>query len=271
MTIIGVTGYSGHVGQELLLFPNVIPLAGDVRIKSDIARAVNNNKVDIIVHLASISDVDECEQKQNQSMVDEVNVQGTINVAEVAEDYGCEMVLLSTVHVFDGKRGNYKENSSCNPKNYYGYTKFACEGFQHVFKFLKVVRTSYLFDYERLFPHLYPLRAGKQFEYPVFIERSFMYLPHFADAFYYYLCNYDRMPKMLHISGSETVSWYSFMKSLADVYGIKSDLVCPRTEDIGSVAPRPYRAGMNVDLSRKLGVPQYNYLDGLREMKSVGR
>lgn len=272
MTNIGITGYSGHIGQELLQFPNVIPLAGDVRIKSDIARAVNNNKVDIIVHLASISDVDKCEKPENQALVDETNVRGTFNVAEVAEEMGCEMVLLSTVHVFDGKRGNYRERDRREPVNYYGFTKLACENFREIFKFMKVVRTSYLFDRERLFPHIYPLREGHSLEYPTFIERSFMYLPHFAEVLYEYLNHYDAMPKMLHISGSHTGSWFTFMQDLAIAYGVSPSLICPRTNDIQTqFAPRPFRAGLNVDLSKKLGLSQYNYREGLQEMRNAGR
>lgn len=272
MKIIGVTGPNGRVGQELLQFPNVVPLVGDVRNKSGIERAVRNNKVDIIVHLASISDVDECEEKKNQNLVDTVNVRGAFHVAEVAEEFGCEMVLLSTVHIFDGKSGNYTERSKPNPKNYYGFSKMAAEGFQQIFKFLKVVRTSYLFDYERLFPHIHPLRAGHSYEYPTFIERSFMYLPHFAESLYDYLMRYDTMPSTLHISGSQTVSWYQFMFDLARVYGFDIALVCPRDYEIEvNAAPRPYKAGLNVSLSDRLGLPQYGYLEGLQEMRNASR
>lgn len=269
--IIGVTGPNGRVGQELLRFPNVVPLVGDVTRKGEIARAVDNNEVDIIVHLASISDVDVCEDKKNQMLVDNVNVRGTLNVAEVAEEMGCEMVILSTVQVFDGQSGNYKENSNPNPKNYYGFTKLAAEGFRDVFKCVKVVRTSYLFDYDRMFRHIYPLRTGHPYEYATFMDRSFMYLPHFTDALYTYLQRYDDMPKVLNISGSMVVSWFDFMQSLADVYGLNKSLICPRTYEIGNVAPRPHRGGLRVDLSRNLGLPQYNYLEGLQEMKNASR
>lgn len=272
MKVIGVTGPTGRVGQELLQFPNVVPLVGDVTMKPEIARAVENNQVDIIVHLASISDVDRCEDKRNQRLVDSVNVRGTFNVAEVAEDFGCEMVLLSTIHIFDGERGNYGETARPNPKNYYGLTKLAAEGFQQVFKFLKVVRTSYLFDYDRLFRHIYPLRSGESYEYPTFIDRSFLYLPHFAEIFYAYLLRYESMPKVLNISGSMVASWFDFMRELSLAYKIKDSFVRPRDYEIQmNVAPRPYRGGLDVKLSMNLGLPQYNYLEGLQEMRNASR
>jgi dTDP-4-dehydrorhamnose reductase len=270
--MIGVTGYAGYVGQELLKYKEFVPLACDVRNKPDVDLAVRSVKPDIIVHLASISDVDVCEAKENEPKVKAVNVNGTYNVAEVAERYGCGMVIMSSAHVFDGRWGNYKEKSKPNPKNFYGFSKMAAESFQAVFPFMKVVRTSYLFDHERVFKHLYPLRANHSYAYPTFIERSFMFLPHFAEAFYFYLMNYDRMPNTLHISGCDTASWYQFIRDMARLYRVDENLVQPRKYEIEvDAAPRPYKAGLNVGLSKKLDIPQYGYREGLLEMKEGSR
>lgn len=268
---IGLTGYSGMVGEELMKFPNVVPLACDVRNKEEVSVAVKSTQVDIIVHLASITGIDFCEDPKNHKLVNDTNVWGTLNVAEAADDLGREMVLLSTIHVFDGAGGNYREKSKPNPKNYYGLTKLAAEGFQQVFPFMKIVRTSYLFDYKRIFKHIYPLRAGKASDYPTFIERSFMYLPHFAEAFHYYLLNYGRMPHILNIGGSDTVSWYEFVCGLSELYGVDSSLVLPRSKELPGLVPRPFRGGLNVGLSEKVGIPQYNFVDGFAEMKEVSR
>lgn len=271
-TTYGVTGYAGRVGQELLRFPNMIPLACDVSKPDDVDLAIRNTKVNVIVHLASISDVDICEKKENQTLVDQTNVRGTLHVAEAAEKYGCEMVLLSSVHVFDGRWGNYRERSKPKPINNYGWSKWGAESFRESFPFMKVVRTSYLFDHERVFKHLYPLRAGESYAYPTFIERSFMYLPHFAEALYQYLLNYKNMPSLLHISGSDTVSWYQFILDMAKAYKLDSSCVQPRHQELEmNVAPRPYRAGLNVGLSKKLGIPQYGYREGLLEMREISR
>jgi dTDP-4-dehydrorhamnose reductase len=268
VTTYGLTGYDGYVGQELMQYKGVVPLACDVRNLSEVEMAVKNVKPDLIVHLASISDVDQCEKPENEKDVKDVNVVGTFHVAEVARKIGCDMVLLSTAHVFDGKWGNYKEKSKPNPKNFYGLTKMAAEGFREIFPFMKIVRTSYLFNHERVFKHLYPLRAGESFEYPTFIDRSFMYLPHFVEALYWYLLNYQHMPNVLHISGMNAASWYTFICSMAQVYGLNTSLVIPRNKEIKvDSAPRPYKAGLNVKMSQKIGMPQYGYLEGLQEMR----
>lgn len=266
---IGVTGYSGRVGQELLSFPNIFPLACDVRNLEEVDLAVKHTEVDIIVHLASISDVDKCEDPQNRKLIDDTNVKGTLHMAQAGEKHGCKVVLLSSSHVFDGKWGNYKEKNKPHPINYYGLSKLGAESFLSVFDNLKIVRTSYLFDYERLFKHVYPLRAGHPYEYPTFIERSFMYLPHFAESLYQYLMRIDEMPDILHIAGCRSVSWYELMLDVAEAFRLQKSLVCPRHRELDNPsAPRPHHAGLNVGLSNKLGLPQYGHLEGIIEMRS---
>jgi len=268
MPKIGITGWKGHVGQELLKYPDTIPLMGDVRNKDEIEMAVRKMNVNLIVHLASISDVDQCENPSNKALVSNVNLRGTYYVAEVAEKFGCGMVMMSSAHVFDGLWGNYKETSRPFPKNYYGRSKESAEALRHSFPDLKIVRTSYLFDYERLAGEIYALRKGHSCEYPNFIQRSFMYLPHYVESLYAYLLRFDEMPNMLHISGTQSVSWYQFMVDLAVEFGMKTSLVISRKKELAvtGCAPRPYKAGLNVRLSQKLKLPQYDYIDGLRAM-----
>lgn len=269
MPRIALTGYKGYVGQELMKFPDMIPLPCDVRNYDDVENVIQKIRPDIIVHLASISDVDKCEDKKNFHLVKDTNVIGTMNVAEIAGQNDCGVVLLSSVHVFDGRWGNYKEKDVCRPANFYGLTKFSAEGFTNIYHNLKVIRTAHLFDYRRMFPDIYALRNGEQSSYPTFIERSFMYLPHFVESLYAYLLDWDRMPRMLHVSGSTTASWYAFMKSLANVYGIDERLVCPRSQGVDGLAPRPKRGGLNVNLSKKLGLPQHDYYEGLLAMREL--
>lgn len=268
-TKIGITGANGHIGKLLLKAPNTFSLVGNVTNESEIEMAITQSKPDVVVHLASISDVDVCEG--NWELAKDVNVRGTARVAEACLKIGCQMVLLSSVHVFNGKplisSWGYSESSTPNPINNYGWTKFGAEKLQHIYPFMKIVRTSYLFDAERLQNQVKILHNGNYVTYPTFITRSFMYLPQFVEVFYTYLVHLNEMPKLLHIAGSEIVSWHKFMLEVASAYGINSAQVMPRSKELDNgLAPRPYKAGLNVDLSRKLHLPQYSYIDGIREM-----
>lgn len=264
MTIrIGITGASGTIGRELLnKYPNSVPLVGDITKPQEIEMAVKSEKPDVIVHLAFLSDVDYCEQKRNFSQVSNVNVRGTYNVAEIADKYNCGMMFMSSDHVFDGLWGNYKEKSKPSPKNMYGFTKMTSERFMDIFPNMKVVRTSYLLTPKRVNKFIEDISTSEM-EYPTFMYRSFMTLSSFTSALSEYLTDFYHMPDILHISGSQIMSWYEFMTKFANMFDVKNK-VYPRTWEMAGVAPRPNRAGLNVTLSRKLGITQYDYYEGLK-------
>lgn len=263
---IGITGYKGPVGQELLRYPNTFPIDVDVRNPQEIEMVIRSERPDLIFHLACISNVDECEKPENEKLVIETNLRGTFNVADVCYRNGCEIVLLSTDHVFDGVWGNYTEKNTPRPKNFYGHSKMSAEGLRTAFQNMKVIRTSKLFSNQTLSTDLGKMVAGESQEYPTFIYRTFMWLPHFASSVMEYAKRYDDMPNLLHISGSRTASYFSFMKEAASTFWIDIQQVVPRTKEIVGLSPRPFKGGLNTNLSKRLGLPQYSYMDGLREM-----
>jgi dTDP-4-dehydrorhamnose reductase len=93
--------------------------------------------------------------------------------------------------------------------------------------------------------------------------RSFMHIDHFVDQLMYY-CRLDIKPKVLHLSGSTTVSWHVFAKNIVNFYGLDVNKVHPRWTNHKNLAPRPYRTGLSTSLSKSLGIPQYDYIDGIR-------
>jgi dTDP-4-dehydrorhamnose reductase len=190
-----------------------------------------------------------CEDPKNEDKVVSTNLVGTANVLKVAEKYMIPTVMLSSDHVFSGKRWflPYSEHSKPNPVNFYGHSKMSAEALRKTFDNFKIVRTSYLFDEQRL------SRVGSV---PDFMYRSFMYLPHFVKSFMYYLYNYEYMPSIVHIAGSKTVSWKKFMRSINPNHPFHS------TDDL-SLAPRPYKAGLRTVYNF---FPKFSYMDGIREM-----
>ena len=262
--IIGIIGHEGNVGSRLIKRGhNYVGLACDVTNENSIKRAIAKEKPDVIVSLAAVSDVDACELQENFEEVYDVNIMGVSNLGEATQKKKIPTVIISTDHVFSGrtfrdkelkrwiKRGAYKESYiRFSPVNFYGSSKVEAEYLAHEFDYMKIIRTSYLFSRERL----YPLNKS----YPAFMKRSFMHIDHFVDALHYYLHHVNEMPKILHISGSETVSWRKFIKACPDRHDAKFHY-----RDNKKFTPRPHKAGLRTDLSAKLGIPQYSYKDGI--------
>lgn len=266
---IAVTGSRGRVGRYLVK-RGVLPFLADVTDLVDVDKEMERTRPDILIHLAAHSDVDWCEKEENRKKVTDTNVFGTFNVCEMAEKYNCRVVFLSSCYVFSGKRwwGKYSENSNIlYPSNHYGFSKMSAEMFQYRFGNMKIVRTSHLFDYERLASELSVLKLGTPKSYPTFFKRSFLYIPHFVEMLMEYCRRINDMPDILHLSGCDTVSHYTFMQYVAKAYSIDSELVLPRRKDLkNGFANRGYRLGLDTRLSESIGFRQYSYQEGIEEM-----
>lgn len=261
-----ITGYKGYIGSELVR-RGFIPLECDIRKYEDVERAIQKSKPDLLIHLAGKSDVDFCEQKHNQEEVIKTNVRGTYFVFENLKRLNLPGVLLSSDQVWKG--GFFESHSEYSkrtpPVNFYGMSKVAAESIAINFG-MKIVRTSYLFDYNRLSDRISDLKFGLSKDYPVFIRRSFLHLQDFCDLLENYCGRFHKMPEVLHLSGSQSVSWYKFMKDLKSARGL-TGLVKARFFEKRQFAPRPWFGGLNIAKSIGLGFPIKSYLDGIDRMK----
>lgn len=261
MSDIYLTGASGRLGKYFT-DEGLLPLNCDITKPQSIADMMSAAQPKIILHLAGISDVNYCEKIENHEKVIDVNLRGTYNLLLEAEKYGTKVVMLSTDHVFDGGGklfswgGAYSETRAPNPINFYGKSKLSAEALQETFSNFKVVRTSYLFDKERL-----EQEVGKS--QPTFIHRSFMFIPQFVRNMMLYLNNWDKMPNLLHISGNTTVSWYWFMSEYLNDPNIP---VHHKELHTDGYAPRPHYAGLTTKYKGLL--PSYSYKMGLSEMEN---
>ncbi|MGR3741275.1 dTDP-4-dehydrorhamnose reductase [Companilactobacillus sp. DQM5] len=150
-----ITGGNGQLGTELkklLDEKNEIYTATDSK-ELDITneQAVNNyfleNKPEIVYHCAAYTAVDAAEEEPGKLINEKVNIEGTKNIAQAAQNVGATLIYVSTDYVFDGKNEKmYTEDSPANPKNEYGKTKLAGE--QLVSSILDkyyIIRTSWVF------------------------------------------------------------------------------------------------------------------------------
>ena len=118
----GIEVYSSDI-QSLSVYGNFVKL--DISGKVQVEQAFKNIKPDVVVHAASLTDVDKCET--NKELAWKVNVEGTKNIVEAAHSAGSFLIYISTDYVFSGQKGNYKETDKPDPINYYGLTKLKAE------------------------------------------------------------------------------------------------------------------------------------------------
>lgn len=270
---IGVIGHTSRLGKPLVQ-RGCIPLDINLLKKNSIEHVLAQEKPHMVVNLGAHSDPDWCEEHIDDTLA--LNVRAFHSLCEETNKRQIPVVALSTDHIYSGRTyfdwqfkkiihsGPYKEQyPRAVPVNVYGMSKLGMETVASWYDHVKVVRTSYCFDKERLQDDIYRLETGyNQKSYPTFFYRSFMHVEHFTQTFLRYLEKFLEMPKTLHISGSLTTGWYDFMKALSEMYGIGE--IVPRKKEVSGNAPRPHKAGLRTELSQKLGLPQYDYYDGLK-------
>ena len=118
----GIEVYSSDI-QGLSIYGNFVKL--DIAGKAQVDEAFHNIKPDVVVHAATLTDVDKCET--NKELAWRVNVEGTKNIVEATKNLGSFLVYISTDYVFSGEKGCYVESDSPEPINYYGITKLEAE------------------------------------------------------------------------------------------------------------------------------------------------
>lgn len=266
--MIGVTGYKGRLGTELLKL-------GCIGIDLDVTnptpswdiRSGGFSKYETLIHCAAITDVDRCERELYADAF-EVNEDGTRNICR---KYFGRIIYLSTDYVFDGATGKYGEHSIPNPISVYGYTKLLGEG---QVKYRNhpgdvIVRTTILYGTEHkpdFVTHvLAKLLAKEPITLPCNLFGNPTYTPHLAEALMK-LCEIPNPPRIVNIAGKEILSRYEFGLAIANVFDLDKSLITS-VREVPGAAMRPLKAGLKTNLAEKLGLPIYSVYDGLKAMK----
>lgn len=118
----GYETYSGYNGHEST---NGTPVKLDICNKREVDKAFDKVKPDAVIHAAALTNVDKCEE--DNELARSVNIGGTKNITEAAEQIKAFLIYVSTDYVFSGEEGSYKETDEPNPVNNYGLTKLEGE------------------------------------------------------------------------------------------------------------------------------------------------
>ena len=132
--------YSSDI-QSLSVYGNFVKL--DISEKEHVDDTFKTIKPDVVVHAATLTDVDKCEL--NKELAWKVNVEGTKNIVEAAKNTGSFLIYISTDYVFGGEKGCYKETDVPNPINYYGVTKLKAEEIVKTQKEYFIARPSVIY------------------------------------------------------------------------------------------------------------------------------
>ena len=223
-----------------------IPL--DIRNQVALKEIINTTDPDILINLASMTNVDACEL--NPKLAGEINVAG---LQHICDSFKGKIIHLSTDYVFDGTSGPYKEDDPLNPISIYGKTKLASE---HILleKNIKnlVIRGNVLYDYS---PHTsasflnWVVSSLKNNQEIKVVEDQYnnpTWTRSMSDIIELSIEN--DLEGIVHWGDSVHISRYEFAKLIAKKFSLNDSLIKPvLTSELNQPARRPLQSGLSTE------------------------
>ena len=223
-----------------------IPL--DIRNQVALKEIINTTDPDILINLASMTNVDACEL--NPKLAGEIYVAG---LQHICDSFKGKIIHLSTDYVFDGTSGPYKEDDPLNPISIYGKTKLASE---HILleKNIKnlVIRGNVLYDY---FPHT----SASFLNWVVSSLKNNLEIKVVEDQFnnptwtrsmsdIIELSIENDLEGIIHWGDSVHISRFEFAKLIAKKFSLNESLIKPvLTSELNQSARRPLQSGLSTE------------------------
>jgi dTDP-4-dehydrorhamnose reductase len=289
-----LTGANGLLGQKTaqifaaettheLILTDIQPIAADphdyeyfpmdITKKEDVKSSVRKYAPSIIINIAAYTNVDGCETEKELSW--RVNVDAVKHFIIASRINTSKIIHISTDYVFDGKYGNYDENSKPNPISYYGKGKLASEnalitsGVPHaiirpmiIYGTGKNLRLNFALWLIEKLKNSEPVNiVDDQFGQPTIVDDIALGILRIVDR--------DKFG-IYHICGSEYVSRFDFAVKLAEVFSFDKKLINPvKTSDLQQAAPRPMHSSfILLKAETELGIKPLNVMEGLYFLKS---
>jgi len=231
------------------------PLYFDLTNQNKIIRTIQEIKPDSIIHLAAMTNVDQCETQQKLAYL--INTKSTEILAKQAAKLDAFFVYVSTDYIFDGRRGKYSEDDSTNPLGYYGKSKFkAEEALNKLASSWCIARTSTPFGIhlnKTSFPIWIKENLEAKKEIPVLVDQftSPTYVPNLSKMLIEIAKR--QISGILHTAGSSRISRYELAKLVSEKLHLDKKLLKPtQINEMTWNAQRPRDSSLDVSKATEI-------------------
>lgn len=230
---------------------------------------------DIVVHCAALTDVDYCEEFPKEAEF--INTQAAANLAKATKDVGARFIHISTDHIFDGEKGDYKEDDEPRPLNVYARTKLEAEKtIRDIIKDHTIIRTSFYG-----FSMLKGLTFAEWVMDAAFGGKSitlfddFIFTPllvnNLASAIEEIIAK--SIYGTLHIASPDYYTKFEFGRKLLEGFGIgieKTNIRRGKMSDVKMKARRPQNLSLNTEKAKKaLDTKLLSVEDGIKSFREL--
>ena len=249
------------------------PIQADLLSPGAAADLLERVQPDWVIHCAALADMDACEAQPE--LAQRLNAVLPGEIARETAKRGVCMVHISTDAVFDGLRGDYREDDATNPPNVYAKTKLDGEREVLAASDQAIVARVNFYGWSA---------SGTRSLAEFFFNNLTANTPikGFNDV---YICPLQvnqlgeillqmlemELSGLYHVMSSQTISKYRLGVALADKFGLDAGLISPVSVlDGGLAAARSPNLTMNTEkLSAALGHPLPTIDSGLDRLHQL--
>lgn len=246
----------------------------DVTDKKKVIDFINKINPAVIVHAASLGNVDYCEKHPDEAI--KVNVEGTKNIIEATKRVKGKIIFLSSNAIYDGENPPYHEESRPNPIDVYGKTKAKGE------KLVKesnldfvIVRLITMYGWPQVGGRANPvswiienLKKGERISVVSDIFNNHLYAAS-AAAVLWKIIEKNIKRDVYNIAGADNISRYDLALKVAEIFKLDPSLITPVSSSFfKNIAKRPRDTSFNTKkMEKKLGIKPLSIDEGLRLMR----
>ncbi|MFP2926142.1 SDR family oxidoreductase [Pyxidicoccus sp. 3LG] len=251
----------------------------DLTREADVAAALASAAPEVVIHPASMTEVDACEKDPEAAFA--ANVTAAAAVAKGARKAGAHLVHVSTDYVFDGDAGPYDEEALPNPRGVYALTKHMGEQAARTFvPGCAIARTAVVYGWPAAGrPNFGAWLVGSlEKGQPVKALRGPRWCPPaFADSVAATarseLGEAAAGRRGGTPAGGTVIDRVGFGRALCEVFGFDAKLITPtRMADLKLASPRPLRSGLKTDKVRaQLAASRWSWPSRWRASTRPGR
>ena len=243
-----ITGAHGQLGRELakqysrkkginLILTDISDL--DITNVNKVNSFVNENKPDVIINCAALTDVEKCETEID--MAYKINTVGPKNLASAANRIGADIVQVSTDYVFAGNvNKSLTEFDEVNPQTIYGKSKLQGEVFvRNLNPKHYIVRTAWLYgDGDNFVKTMLNLSKTNK---PLKVINDQTGTPTSTVDLSKVIIKLveDKNYGLFHCTCKGECTWYEFTKEIFRLKGIATEVLPCTTDEFPRPAKRP--------------------------------
>lgn len=245
--------YSGY-SHEKPAFGTPIHL--DILNENQVKRVFKEVNPTVVVHAASLTNVDKCET--NKVLAWNTNVEGTGHIAIASKTSYAFLVYISSDYIFNGEAGQYTETDAPDPINYYGFTKLSAEGLvKDLIDDYCIARTSVIYGSTPVASKvnfalwlLAQLRRKKQVKIVTDQWNSPTLNTNLAAMTLEIIAR--KLTGTFNLSGATRISRYDFANTIAQIFNLDEGLIIPSASaELSWVAKRPRDSSLNISKAQQ--------------------